>query len=409
MQNKILFVDDEANVLSGFRRQLGDAFELDTASSGAEGLELLSKNGPYAVVVSDMRMPQMDGIAFLARARELAPDTVRIMLTGNADVQTAMNAVNEGRIFRFLTKPCPVEILTSTLESGLEYYRLVTAEAQLLEKTLVGCVSVLTEILCFTDPAAFNRAKKLRDYARGVAKAVCYRDKWQLELAALLAEIGQLTLPSELRKKSRDTAALSEKEQAVLARVPEIGRNLLVKIPRLDIVSDIVLYQNKQYNGTGFPTNGISGEDIPLGARILKILSDLVALEDQRVARSVALRMLRSRVGWYDPAVLEAISAHFIPPLSIITLKEKEEPAPRVRTVSQKLIESLGIDGEEEQSMPIAFSDLLVGDLLRADIRSRDDIMLLPAGSTITTTKLEALRNYAEWKGVREPVFVAVQ
>src|SRR5882672_4792554 len=111
MNTKILCVDDEPNVLEAFSRSLRKDFQVFVAQSGEQGIAMIENEGPFAVVVSDMRMPEMDGIQFLSRVRETIPETVRVMLTGNADQQTAMNAVNEGNIFRFLTKPCSPEAL----------------------------------------------------------------------------------------------------------------------------------------------------------------------------------------------------------------------------------------------------------------------------------------------------------
>src|ERR687883_1975197 len=130
MAEKILCVDDEVNVLSAYQRSLRKDFDIHVANGGREGLETIKKNGPFAVIVSDMRMPEMDGVQFLARAKELAPESIRIMLTGNSDQQTAMEAVNEGHIFRFLTKPCPPEMLAKALTAGLEQYQLVRAERE---------------------------------------------------------------------------------------------------------------------------------------------------------------------------------------------------------------------------------------------------------------------------------------
>src|SRR5829696_4359 len=138
MIGKILCVDDERNVLEAYQRSLRKEFHIEIATSGAEGLAAVESQGPYAVIVSDMRMPGMDGIRFLAKVKEKAPDSVRIMLTGNADQQTAIEAVNEGNIFRFLTKPCPPETLAKALSAGLQQYWLVVAEKELLEKTLSG-------------------------------------------------------------------------------------------------------------------------------------------------------------------------------------------------------------------------------------------------------------------------------
>ena len=138
MTDKILFVDDDANLLAAFHRQLRKQFQIDTAEGGHEGLELVKANGPYAVIVSDFRMPIMDGIEFLSRVREIAPETVRIMLTGNADLQAAIQAVNEGNIFRFLTKPCSVDILGESLITGIDHYQHAAREREYNEKTRIS-------------------------------------------------------------------------------------------------------------------------------------------------------------------------------------------------------------------------------------------------------------------------------
>ncbi len=123
VNDKVLIVDDDPRILTGYRRLLRKRFSLDTAASGREALEMVSRHGPYAVVVSDMRMPKMTGLDLLMRIREQAPDTVRIMLTGNADQQTAADAVNRGQVFRFLNKPCSPEVMAEAVEQALEYYR----------------------------------------------------------------------------------------------------------------------------------------------------------------------------------------------------------------------------------------------------------------------------------------------
>src|SRR5215467_12671970 len=153
---RILFVDDEPKILQGLERQLSGKFELRTAPGPVMGLQILSKDGPYAAVVSDYRMPTMNGVEFLARARQRYPDTVRLMLTGQADLNAAISAVNEGAIFRFLSKPCPMEVLDAALNSALEQYRLIQAERELLEQTLHGSIKIMTEVLSLTSPAAFS-------------------------------------------------------------------------------------------------------------------------------------------------------------------------------------------------------------------------------------------------------------
>jgi DNA-binding NtrC family response regulator len=131
---RILFVDDEPAFLYGYKLMLRQEFEVDTAVGGEQGLASIHDHGPYAVVVSDMRMPGMNGLEFLTRVRRVSPDTVRMMLTAHTDINTAMEAVNEGNIFRFLTKPCERDVLGKAITAGLVQYRLVTAEKELLEK-----------------------------------------------------------------------------------------------------------------------------------------------------------------------------------------------------------------------------------------------------------------------------------
>lgn len=122
MSHKVLFVDDEPNVLEGVRRQLRKLVALDTATSAEEGMKAVLEKGPYAVVISDMRMPHMNGTKFLSQVREASPDTVRMILSGQADIDSTIAAINEAQIFRFLTKPCSGENLVSAVEAGLQQF-----------------------------------------------------------------------------------------------------------------------------------------------------------------------------------------------------------------------------------------------------------------------------------------------
>ena len=120
MAARILFVDDDENILAAYKRRLRKEFEVHIAISGDEGLLALRENGPYAVVISDMRMPGMDGFAFLSEVHKCSPASACIMLSGHADLQASLKAINEGHIFRFLTKPCKINILCSAITAGVE-------------------------------------------------------------------------------------------------------------------------------------------------------------------------------------------------------------------------------------------------------------------------------------------------
>ncbi len=310
-EQHVLFVDDDANILSAYQRQLRKQYRIETRLGGEEGLDAIRTSKPFAVIIADMRMPGMDGVEFLRKAMRLSPDSVRMMLTGNADQQTAIDAVNEGHIFRFLTKPCAPEVLAKSLAAGIEQYRLITAEKQLLEETLTGCIAALTEALSTADPAAYGRAARLRRYARHITDVLVFPNSWQLEVASMLSQIGRMALPQTLVTRARNGHELTEEEEEQLERVPEIGRNLLLKIPRMERVAQIVFYQNKRFDGTGFPRHDLIGEEIPYGARVLKVLADLVELECEGATRTKAFELMRSREGWYDPQILDAARGLF--------------------------------------------------------------------------------------------------
>lgn len=383
MSEKVLFVDDDANILAGYQRALRKQFRIEIAIGADAALTLIERQGPYAVVVSDMCMPGMNGVQFLAKVKEIAPDTVRIMLTGNPDLRTAIEAVHHGHIFRFLTKPCPPDSLAMALEAGIEQYRLITAERDLLEKTLSGSVRMLMDVLAMVDPRLFGRAQALRGYIRSVAQTLQIGDIWKLELAAMLAQIGLVAIPPMVVLKARAGYALSEAEQEMLERVPEISCNLLANIPRLEPVARIVLYQNKHFDGSGFPRDAVSGYDIPLGARMLKVLSDFRTLEETNIPRRRAFEIMRKREGWYDPRVLEAAVVTFMPTV------EAHQPT-------------------ETPALAVSVRGLRLGHVLASDVYTADGKLLISAGHRVSEALLERIRNFAEVTGIREPLYVEI-
>ena len=224
MNRKVLCVDDEENVLRAFERNLRLHFEIETAVGPAAGLSAIAQSGPYAVVISDLRMPGMDGIQFLTAVRHQSPDSVRLILSGNADLQAAIASVNEGSIYRFLTKPCPVDTLRSAIDGALNQYQLIIAERELLEHTLNGSVAVMTEVLSMVSPLAFSRASRIRRYVRHMATRLNLSDSWQFDLASMLSQIGCIAVPSDILEKLYTGMALTAEEQNTFASHPCVGQ-----------------------------------------------------------------------------------------------------------------------------------------------------------------------------------------
>ena len=307
MTHKILLVDDDQNILCGYQRVLRKSLDIEVTQGGQEALTLLMSQGPYSVLVADMQMPGVSGLELLATAQTICPDTIRIMLTGNTDQKTASDAVNQGQVFRFLTKPCAPQDLELAIRAGIRQYELVCAERELLEGTLTGAIEVLAELLASVDPTAFSLGLTVRSRCGEVARSMKCRDTWATEVGALLAPIGRIALPREVLSAT----TFNPETQAILARVPELGASMIQSIPRMDGVAEIIRYQAKGFDGSGVPEEGLSGEGIPLGARILKAVNDYTVLETQRQSRKVALEELKRHAKAYDPAVILALDACF--------------------------------------------------------------------------------------------------
>ncbi len=329
MQKRVLFIDDDERILAGFRRNLHGAFEVDTAVGPEAGLAKVKENPPYAVVVSDLRMPGMDGITVLAKVREMRPETVRIMLTGYAELEAAIGAVNEGNIFRFLTKPCDTDYLKGALTAGVEQYRLVMAERELLEGTLRGSLRMLSDVLSLVRPEVYGRVSRIAPYVRPLAKLCGDPSPWQTEAAAMLCLMGYITLPDAVISRVERGRALSPEDAAIYQPHAEVAARLVANIPRMGGVAKAIAYQEKNFDGGGFPADAVRGKDIPLGARILRVLLDFDRLVGAGQAKADAYKALRQATGLYDPDVLAALGEvlgeegkYVIVPMPVKSLRE---------------------------------------------------------------------------------------
>lgn len=299
---RVLLVDDDPRVLDALVRTLRRRFEVVPALGPAVGIRALEDGPDFAVVVSDLRMPGSDGVTFLTWAREMAPDTVRILLTGEADVASAIAAVNDGAIFRFLAKPCPAPLLLETVEAAAARSRAIRAERTLLAETRRGSLRALAHLLELARPSAAQRAERIRTLALELAEAAGMEGPWQVEVAAMLSQLGALALPE------RDEELAVRLGPDALHSVPEIASRVVGNLPEMEAVSEILLCQHLHFDGGGAPRGTPRAKAIPLGARILRIAADCVALEAHRISGAQAVDRLRERPGWYDPDLLDHLS-----------------------------------------------------------------------------------------------------
>jgi len=361
-----------ARLLNAVRRVLRKEIDLVTAEGGENALACLKNEGPFAVIVSDQNMPDMKGVELLAKVAKSWPTTVRIMLTGNNDQETAIRAVNDGQIYRFVNKPCGPEDLLAAISDASSHHQFLLAEKALLEETLSGSVKVLTDVLALSKPEAFKRSADVQRWAKALAGQLDIERPWELDLAAMLCTLGTVTLPDSITGKYYAGVPLEEHEQALLEQAPAHGRDLVRNVPRMDGVAQAIYYCRKGFDGSGFPDEGVSGEAIPAIARLLKVLLDLAEMTvDETVSFATAIEALKRNANIYDPAMLAAAEAH----LATDTLFA-------VRA------------GMVRKSVTVA--SLREGDVTATDISDHQGNRLLVSGSTLTDLTIRRLGNIEE-------------
>jgi len=372
-QERILLVDDESRILTALSRRLEDEYIIDTATTGKGGLLKLKDLGPYAIVISDLRMPNMDGIEFLSEVARLYPSTVRILLTGYADIPSATRAINQTGIFRLLTKPCSQETVQQALEDGLKRYRDGLIEREMLNKTLRGSLDVISEIVKLTDPLAYEEQPRAKRLAIKISHALGIKSSVKLELAIMLSNIGSVTIPFSVLLKLRSDEDLDPTELKVLEQLPKASRDLVMKIPRLEEVAEVILYQEKHFDGGGFPKDERKGDEIPLLSRILKATNDFMRASGKGASWDTVLEQMNQQSAIYDPRVLSALNE--------VVKRTKGRPNQNVAVRS----------AQNTETRIISINQIEIGDILVKDLFGALGVVLIQAGTVVTEKHLNDL------------------
>jgi response regulator RpfG family c-di-GMP phosphodiesterase len=369
----VLCLDDEPYVLDGLKRFLRLHYDVTTTTDPDDALAALAADpaNPVAVIVSDMRMPQMTGIEVLERAKTVAPDTTRVLLTGDADIHGAVAAINQGHVFRFLLKPCPQQDLKATVGAAAEQHRLVRAERELLEATLKGAVDALMDTLGMAQPALFSRAGRLRRLVGNLCEIREVPDAWQIEVAAQMGEIGAITLPQSVIPALEGGTPATEAEAQMIARLPALADSLLARIPRLEAVREIVRHQLPTDRNPIKPL----APDAPEGARLLQAVREYDALVWRGMPADLAI------------AALSARNIHS-------------------RELLLGLAEVGGMRLPNEAVREIDVEELAVGDELADDVHSVKGLLLVSRGQLITERLLIRVRNYEMTTGLQGRILI---
>jgi CheY-like chemotaxis protein len=369
----ILCVDDEPAILEGLTLTLHRKYEVSTATSGEAALAHLRQDGSTKVIVSDMRMPVMDGVTFLRGARTVVPDATRVLLTGHADLQSAIGAVNEGQIFRFLTKPCAPPLVMAAIDAAVEQNRLITAERVLVEQTLHGCISALTDVLAVTNPAAFGSAIRLRQTVSDLADGLSMSERWQVEIAAMLSRIGSIAVPPETMERLQNDEPLSDVDRQLVARIPALAERFLGSIPRLESVRGILATSVRPHRAQRDRTTDADSVVIDRGADLLRVASDFDALTSSGMTAARAIEVMQGRSNRYADEVLDALAGRE------------------------------GAAGKRRKTREVALNDLRAGMMLAEDVRLTSGMLLIARGYEVTERFLERARNMKR-SSVRAPI-----
>lgn len=428
---KILFVDDEVNILRSIRRLLMEQpWEVLTAASGEEGVKVLESNRDVGLIVSDQRMPGLSGVDFLEKAKEMAPHAMRFMLTGYADIQATVDAINRGGAHRYISKPWSDDELVQVVRDGVHRYGLLAENLRLqgvvkrqneeltlwneqlkrrvLERTAEirrrnedlqrlnerlkeefrSSIAAFSGLIELRDEEMRNHSRNVADLSERIAAEMGLPplDADNVRIAAQLHDIGKIGIPDLLLRK--DFADLRPDERDVYVLHPVRGQMAVDSIEDLREAGNIIRHHHERFDGAGFP-EGRKGAGIPLGSRIIALADRL----DRTIVKftgdnalDLALREVRAEWGsLLDPALQEYIEK---PAVEIYANR-----APRTDMVELEL----------------RMDDLKQGMVLSRDVRSGTGVLLLGRRSCLDETNIRALRRYFELDPTREGIFVLLK
>jgi response regulator RpfG family c-di-GMP phosphodiesterase len=305
---RILIVDDEPLLLELYVSQLGGEFAITTATSGDDALRLLPGGDAYALIIADMHMPGMSGVEFLRSAQELSPHSLRIMVTADNDQGVAVQAVNSGSVFRFMNKPCTAEQIAAAIRAGLDQYRLRNAETQMLASTVTGSINLMGEVLALVSPVAFGKANRVTRIVEELCRRLTVADAWELSMAAMLSQLGCISLPDALIPRAALGERLSPSDDELWRSHPRLGHDLISKIPRLERVADIVLLQQEDYRPASREDVGES-HTVEWRAGCLRAALEFDARIERQDAPLNALEQLRNSTSRFPAAVLDTLES----------------------------------------------------------------------------------------------------
>ena len=362
----VLLVDDESAILETLSLQLRRDHKVLLAGSGAEALRLLAESGPVAAVISDLRMPGMDGVELLRRVQLEYPDTTRVLHTAQNDLHSAIAAINDGGVYRYLAKPVDGEELRSAVREAVALHGRSTSDRRLLDKTLKASLQALFGCLELASPLAFARAGRIRTLVGELCHELQLDSLWEIEVAAMASQLGAVTVPPSVLQKLDKGLPCTGDEQLMVDAMPGVAVQLLKNIPMLEDVVDIV-------RGLGGNPPAQRSPLVEAAVDVVRTAMDFETLDSRGLEVESAIAVLECR----DHSALHVLAA--------------------LRRVK-------GCVQVKDEVRGLRVVDLEVGMRVAEDIQATNGLVLIGRGMIVTELLLDRLTNFARMIEIVEPV-----
>lgn len=455
MNPKVIFIDDEPHILKAFVRLFRkDAIDIITTSSPEEVCQLVQTES-FALIVSDQRMPELEGTKLLERVRDLSPATIRIILTGYADKDAAIEAINQGSVYRFLTKPWDDDELRNEVKRAIDEYTLrqenrrlqeltqsqndelrdlnqnleqkvkertekVTLLNQQLKQGFIGSIRAMAQLGEMHSSDLGEHAKRVTVMTGQIAKQLGFQleELFQINSAALLHDIGKIELPANLLSKPYDKLIPAEQQQ--VQKHVLLGEQIAQMVPSLEKAAVLIRHHHERFNGSGYP-DGLKGEEIPLGSRIIGVADYYDHLQNSRnnTPEAILESMGRLTGTWFDPQVVSALHQYLFPDEHQSVLLKyfnnrtaghpRQEPstqAQQQQTRQNHPLMNEDVDVTVEQDHRVRPYELKLGMTISRDLFSNSGGLLLPRGTVLSQKHLENLKSLSLANPISDRIFV---
>lgn len=373
INEKILIVDDDPQILAMYPVRFNKVVDIITAERASIALDLL-KQEKFAVFVVDYNLPEMNGLELIKQAQIISPDTISLILTGEANLDLAISAINQGNIFKFLVKPCSYKVMAAAFIDALKEYRTIRAKISKHKQNYTGVVAGFIHIIKLLKPSFLSTRKNLELYISAISANLSPDTINDFQLSVLLAALNFDTISPEISQKIQEGTTLNKEEALIASNIPKAMEMLLQKIPMLSKAKELIRYSLKHFNGIGYPHDDLIEEAIPYEARIINILLEITRQEANSIDFLNITKNMRDEPNKYDIDILNKV--------------EEWIKHAKYEQISATII------------------NLRIGDLLLDNISTNKGIILVSSGNKVTKSMIIKLQNHPEVEDIIQPINV---